>query len=33
MINLIINKDEKELNTKYSLINKVLEDFENKFIN
>lgn len=27
------HKDEKELNTKYSLINKVLEDFENKFIN
>lgn len=28
-----MKKDEKELNTKYSLINKVLEDFENKFIN
>lgn len=28
-----MKKDEKELNTKYSLINKVLEEFENKFIN
>lgn len=28
-----MKKDEKELNIKYSFINKVFEDFENKFIN